>query len=67
MLADGQVIMVHMKNVQREDLLKQLTRKMAPPLGKSLFYFTVLLNIARYGAYPPGPLSLPGGARMDPA
>ena len=29
------VIMVHMKNVHREDLLKQLTRKMAPPLGMS--------------------------------
>jgi hypothetical protein len=28
------VIMIHMKNVHREDLLKQLTRKMAPPLGK---------------------------------
>jgi len=28
------VIMIHMKNVQREELLKQLTRKMAPPLGQ---------------------------------
>jgi hypothetical protein len=28
------VIMIHMKNVHREDLLKQLTRKMAPPLGQ---------------------------------
>lgn len=28
------VIMIHIKNVQREDLLKSLTRKMAPPLGK---------------------------------
>ncbi|RSH88112.1 beta-adaptin [Apiotrichum porosum] len=26
------VIMIHIKNVQREDLLKSLTRKMAPPL-----------------------------------
>ena len=30
------VIMIHMKNVQREELLKQLTRKMAPPLGQLL-------------------------------
>lgn len=29
------VIMIHMKNVHRDDLLKQLTRKMAPPLGKT--------------------------------
>lgn len=28
------VIMLHIKNVQREDLLKSLSRKMAPPLGK---------------------------------
>ena len=28
------VIMIHMKNVHREELLKQLTRKMAPPLGE---------------------------------
>jgi AP-1 complex subunit beta-1 len=27
-----QVIMVHMRNVRREDLVKQLVRKMAPPL-----------------------------------
>lgn len=26
--------MIHMRNVRREDLLKQLIRKMAPPLGK---------------------------------
>lgn len=26
--------MVHMKNVTREELLKQLIRKMAPPLGE---------------------------------
>jgi AP-1 complex subunit beta-1 len=31
------VIMIHMKNVQREELLKQLTRKMAPPLGQLSF------------------------------
>jgi vesicle coat complex subunit len=30
------VIMIHMKNVHREELLKQLTRKMAPPLGQLL-------------------------------
>lgn len=28
------VIMIHIKNVHREDLLKNLTRKMAPPLGE---------------------------------
>ncbi|KAG9041495.1 beta-adaptin [Tulasnella sp. UAMH 9824] len=31
-LAAVKVIMIHMRNVQREDLLKQLVRKMAPPL-----------------------------------
>lgn len=30
-----QVIMIHIKHVHREDLLKSLTRKMAPPLGES--------------------------------
>jgi AP-1 complex subunit beta-1 len=29
------VIMIHIKNVHREDLVKNLTRKMAPPLGTS--------------------------------
>ena len=27
------MIMIHIKGVHREDLLKSLTRKMAPPLG----------------------------------
>ncbi|KIO21140.1 hypothetical protein M407DRAFT_130485, partial [Tulasnella calospora MUT 4182] len=31
-LAAVKVIMIHMRNVQREDLTKQLVRKMAPPL-----------------------------------
>ncbi|KAG8909789.1 beta-adaptin [Tulasnella sp. 408] len=31
-LAAVKVIMIHMRNVQREDLVKQLVRKMAPPL-----------------------------------
>jgi len=26
--------MIHMKLVQREDLIKNLTKKMAPPLGE---------------------------------
>jgi len=29
-----QVVMIHMKNVERDDLIKQLIRKMAPPLGR---------------------------------
>lgn len=29
------VIMIHIKNVQREDLVRSLSRKMAPPLGRS--------------------------------
>jgi vesicle coat complex subunit len=33
-LAAVKVIMIHIKNVQREDLLKSLSRKLAPPLGK---------------------------------
>jgi hypothetical protein len=28
----SQVIMIHMRHVNREDLIKQLVRKMAPPL-----------------------------------
>lgn len=31
----SQVVMIHMKNVERDDLIKQLIRKMAPPLGQS--------------------------------
>lgn len=31
-LAAVKVIMIHMRNVRREELLKQLVRKMAPPL-----------------------------------
>jgi AP-1 complex subunit beta-1 len=31
-LAAVQVIMIHMRNVRREELIKQLVRKMAPPL-----------------------------------
>ncbi|KAG8908255.1 beta-adaptin [Tulasnella sp. 403] len=31
-LAAVKVVMIHMRNVHREDLLKQLVRKMAPPL-----------------------------------
>lgn len=34
------VIMLHIKNVQREDLLKSLSRKMAPPLGMSPYAMT---------------------------
>lgn len=40
------VIMIHMKNVTREDLLKSLTRKMAPPLGE--------LDIHLLKSYSPG-------------
>lgn len=41
------VIMIHMKNVTREDLLKSLTRKMAPPLGEFIFFYysSGLINI----------------------
>lgn len=33
-----QVIMIHMRNVKREDLTTQLIRKMAPPLGLCILY-----------------------------
>jgi len=33
-LAAVKVIMIHIKNVQREDLIKSLSRKLAPPLGE---------------------------------
>ncbi|THV03463.1 ARM repeat-containing protein [Dendrothele bispora CBS 962.96] len=36
-LAAVKVIMIHMRNVHREDLIKQLVRKMAPPLVTLLF------------------------------
>ena len=35
LIADVQVITVHMKYVQRDELAKSLARKMAPPLGAS--------------------------------
>lgn len=35
----SQVVMIHMKNVERDDLIKQLIRKMAPPLGQSEPFF----------------------------
>lgn len=35
------VIMIHMKNVTKEDLLKSLTRKMAPPLGEFNIFFLI--------------------------
>lgn len=34
MVSFGQVIMIHMKNVSRPELVTQLIRKMAPPLGE---------------------------------
>jgi hypothetical protein len=32
--------MIHVKGVHREDLVKSLTRKMAPPLGKRYAGYT---------------------------
>ena len=34
LLTAVRVVMIHMKNVERDDLIKQLIRKMAPPLGQ---------------------------------
>lgn len=38
--------MIHMKNVEREDLMKQLVRKMAPPLGMLLLFLFLIVRFA---------------------